>query len=681
MYKILFTIILFLFFKIVNGQSLYDLEIVKKKLYSLDLQHALIVDASLDKPLKDFIKSMDTSGKWPDINYKDKTVSKWLPSYHWRRLLELSIQYRDPKSTYFGDVFLHNEIIKGIKFWLINTPESSNYWWNAIGIPNLMGAVYVLMEGELSDSLKVQGIRLIKLGVKPDHYEYYGKATGQNLLWLASAHLYAACISKNVDDAKRVFAAVADEIKITEDEGIQADFSFYQHGKQNYALGYGKGFTASAVRFFYLANATVFQLSKDKVDIVANYLLNGQQWMTRYSYLEYTAMGREIARQKIDRQPLLNALKWMATIDTLHYQEYELFYSRLSGIKVKKPLLGNRYFSRSDLMIHQRPNYYFSLKATSNRIASGESGNGENLKGFYQGNGTYYLIRNGNEYQNIFPIWDWRKLPGLLSKQTTDSFQLFTWGAGSEGKTAFVYGISDSMYGCFGYDYDKDNVKAHRSWFFFDNEIVHLASGISGDSVYQSINQSLLNGNLWSNNSIENNSNSQMVFHDSVGYCIGGNGNKLALKTSSQTGSWQQINIAASDSFISKKVFSLGINFGQKVTDASCYYAIIPAISLAKFKKYQLSNHIEILKNSETLQAVYQKDIEQVQAVYYAKGKLFLPWNNLSIDMKNAGLVLIKKENNKLTIDYSQPPSIKKHLEMEINQHLYFNNDDVVIKN
>ncbi len=659
-----------------RSQSLSDVDKIKSKLYQISLDRALPVDMTLNMEVDKMLKTFYGSGSWPDINYQDKSASLWLPAQHLKRLFELSVQYRDKNSSLFGKPEVRDIILKGLQFWTNKPPHAGNNWWNTIGAANLLGGIYVLMENELDNSLKAKGIELMMLGVKPNYYDYYGKATGQNVLWLASAHMYASCLTKDIEGLKRVFSTVAEEIVIADGEGIQPDYSFYQHGRQNYAFGYGKGFSETAAKYLFLANQTAFQFPNDKIDIISNYLMQGQQWMSRYSYLEYTAMGRQISRKGIDLKPILSSLKWMMVVDPAKQEEYKVFYNRLSDNRKEKPLVGNRYFWRSDLMVHHRPNYYFSLKATSNRITSGESGNGENIKGWYQGNGTFYLIRSGNEYHEIFPIWNWRKLPGSLCSQKSGTLPLFLWGEGAQGATSFVYGLNDGMYGCFGYDYNKDNVTAKRAWFFFDNEILNLVSNVSGDSLYQSINQCLLDGEVWSG-AKNMQGNIDRVFQDSVGYCINST-DKLVVKAENQTGSWYDINVSESAEPITKKVFSLGIDLGNTVADKSYSYAILPAISLGDFKKYKLSNHVQILINTKDIQAVFQKDIQQVQAVFYSAGKLELPWNKLTIEMKKPGLVLIKKQMNKMIVDYSQPVE-KKHIEYELADKNLFQNDDIAI--
>ena len=117
---------------------------------------------------------------------------------------------------------------------------------------------------------------------------------------------------------------------------------------------------------------------------------------------------------------------------------------------------------------------------------------------------------------------------------------------------------------------------------------------------------------------------------------------------------------------------------GDRVNDGSLAYIIVPSVSLTDFKKYSVENHVFILNNTSTLQAVYQKDIEQVQAVFFTDGKLSLPWNKLTIKMKKEGLTLIKKQGDKLIIDYSQPFP-KKHIELSLDKKPTFKNDEIEV--
>jgi len=355
-----FLIIVLLFCKIgLHAQVLDDIRIIKEKLYQINLEQQFKEEYATSQSVDTLIKNITPAGNWPDINYHDKTDSKWQPAEHWFRLVKLSVFYKNEQSGYYKNQQLHDAIFSGLRYWIKEKPKANNYWWNAIGIPGYLGSVLILMEDEIDEAIREEGVKLLMLGVKPDYYDYYGKATGQNLLWIATAHLYAACLTNDLKGLDRVFKAVADEIIVTEKEGIQPDYSFYQHGQQNYALGYGKGFSNTAVRFIYLANQTSFQFSQDKITIISHYILDGQQWMTRGSFLEYSAMGREISRKLIDKGNLLVSLKWMMEVDTNRANDYEAFSKRLSNKKTEEPLIGNKNFWQTNLMTHPRQHYYF----------------------------------------------------------------------------------------------------------------------------------------------------------------------------------------------------------------------------------------------------------------------------------------------------------------------------------
>ena len=59
-------------------------------------------------------------------------------------------------------------------------------------------------------------------------------------------------------------------------EGIQADFSFHQHGALLNSGGYGQAFTFEAARFVIDAHARRFAAPADRVAILAGYILDGQ---------------------------------------------------------------------------------------------------------------------------------------------------------------------------------------------------------------------------------------------------------------------------------------------------------------------------------------------------------------------------------------------------------------------
>ena len=650
------VVVFFTLSSLTKGQDNGDIVIVKQKLVELSIGRMYRPEDYTTMKMSEIFKRYKPGGYWQDINYNDSNPAQWAPGRHWERLFELTYLYRQKNSPYYQNKQLFDEIKNGIAFWLKTRPVSSNYWWNSIGIPLAMGKVLVLLEKDLPPAMLADAVVLMNLGVKPNYYDYHGVATGQNLLWLAYVHLYTSCLSSDEVGIKRAFGAVSNEICVSEAEGIQPDYSFHQHGPQLYSFGYGREFTRSAAQFAYLAQGTSCQFTKEKAAVISHYILDGQQWMTRNGFLEYTAMGREISRGPVGKSSILGGIELMRKIDTSRQAEYDAMYQQLKTGKRDNPLLGNRYFYRSDLMVNQRKSYYFSVKGTSDRIIGSESGNGENLRGVYQGAGTYYLVKRGNEYEGVFPLWNWRQVPGSLCEQDTTTLPLFNWGSGTKGVTSFVYGVSDGLYGCFAYDYQKEHVIAKRAWFCFDREIICMAAGIhfsSTNDLNQNINQCFSSGDIFVNGKVlteplVNGRTINRVYQDSVAYILTPSSYEVALQNSVKKGSWREINQSGSANIVTGKVFSLNINLGKKVNNGSLSYAIVPGITKLDAEKYRLGDHVTILRNDDKIQAVYHKQLNQVQAVCYSAGSLQLPWANKRLIFEKPGLVIVYNRENKI---------------------------------
>ena len=57
------------------------------------------------------------------------------------------------------------------------------------------------------------------------------------------------------------------------------------------------------------------------------------------------------------------------------------------------------------MLVSKTSKAYISVRFSSPRVIATETGNKENLKGYYLGDGVTALMRDGKEYENIFPVW------------------------------------------------------------------------------------------------------------------------------------------------------------------------------------------------------------------------------------------------------------------------------------
>lgn len=641
-----------------------DLERIKQNLRLVTLQFS-------DQSAGDVQSLSDklNKGFFNDLDYQNNDAARWHWGIHWQRLTALAIACKSD-GKWFESQDLKDKIVAGVDYWFRLGTRPRNAWWELIGVPYEMGKVFILMEGELGNERLLNALPAMNLAVRKVIYYYHGRATGQNLLWEAFNHVYAAALAADHNGLKRAFEAAANEIIITKTEGIQADYSFHQHGAQSYTFGYGKAFSLSAAQLIFVANNTKYAFPEEKINLVSAYLLDGQRWCSFRNVLEYTAMGREIARSESKVKSIAMAAGLMAEVDLKRRDELNGFVYQLLKSSSEMGLTGNRYFPRIDFMVQQGGDFMVTVKAVSKDIVSTETGNLENLKGYHLGRGTQFIVRRGNEYEGIFPLWNWEKIPGSLCEQTGKPLLVYDWTKGAQGNTDFVLGVSNGKTGCFTYDYNKDSIQAHRSWFFFENEMAMLVSGLvfeRPNPVFQSINQTFAVGNIFVNNKklhTENFTSSKVksVWHDSIAYIFESGNLNVVVNSGMRQGSWNDINRAESTKTIQNKVFTLGIDAGKAAKDESYACVIIPNTGVKS------KSQLRILKNTSVQQVVYNQSSQTLQFVVYAPCEIWLPWSNITLSLGKAGVGIIKQNGSKVEVNFRTSKTEEIHREFNIKQ-------------
>ena len=649
-------------------------------------------------PLDSLLLRVKPDGSWPDLDYADTTRSRWQPGIHWERLLLLTQVFRLPGHPAYNHPALKKRILSAIGYWNSVRPVCPNLWWNLIGVPQKMGETLLLMASDLSPDQQSQTLALLKRGIKPTYYDFNGPATGQNQIWLATIHLMSGLLEHDSTTLRRAFGAMAGEIKVTTAEGIQADGSFHQHGPLLYSGGYGLAFTRDLAWLMRLADGTPYAFPADKKTLFANLILDGQQWMIRggtgaASGFDHSAVGREIVRPQSANGKLPGGLAaWGQLLTELSLPrraEINALANRLAG-RAAPVLSGNRHFWRSDYLVHHRAGYISSVRMASVRTKGSESGNGENEQGYYLGQGVQFIYRTGSEYRNLFPVWDWQRLPGHLCEQSPEPLPPIPWGQEAAGNTTFVGGASDGIYGLLAGEYRRGNVRAKRAWFHFDGEIVCLGTGLfcpTDFPLFQSINQCHLTGDVTVSSGTSAPRTlpegdhalppTHWVLHDSVGYVFPETP-AVHVRNAVQTGSWRDINRnpAQSDAELRLPVFSVWLDLGSQVRDKTYFYLIRPGVSAADLEGYQ--SPIVLLRNDSLVQAVRHSALNQVQAVFYQAGLLRTD-NGLTISVDKPMMLLAVQQPDALLLTVSNPagsgfarlPGSKAlTVEVSINRHL-----------
>jgi chondroitin AC lyase len=575
--------------------------------------------------VRQWMASLQADGSWGDIVYSDQNTGPWKAAEHLNRVLAMARLCSTPGHTLHQDVALRKAIIAALGFWLARDFRNPNWWHNQIGVPTAIGQILILMGSDITPDRVQKGIAILQRG-------RLDGATGANLTWVASIQLLRGALAGAPEAVAGAIQALTSELKIAgpNQEGVQADFSFHQHGALLNSGGYGQAFTSDCARFVIYAHGTRFAVPADRFAVLAGHILDGQQWMMRGKMFDYGAIGRQIARPNQDGQAVVDIARHLGQLGLPRQKEFAALAARAEG--KAPPLAGNRHFWKSDFMAHHRASYYTSVRMVSTRTFNTDAFiTDEARHSRHLADGATYIFRTGEEYRDIFPLWDWRRVPGVTCEQPPEALDLT--GLHVHGQTNFVGGVSDGMYGLAAMDVRQDSLAVRKAWFYFDEEFICLGAGLTcptDNPVYTSINQCLHRGvvivagsSMWS--SVQGAGDHALsargwVYHDGVGYLFPA-GMTVRIRHAPQTGSWNTIG-AGPPGTLAKDVFSVWIEHGSQITNQSFSYIVYPNTDVPKMWARFRSNPTKILSNTTALQAVRHAGIKLCSAAFYQPGVL-----------------------------------------------------------
>src|SRR5690606_23137259 len=118
------------------------------------------------------------------------------------------------------------------------------------------------------------------------------------------------------------------------------------------------------------------------------------------------------------------------------------------------------------------------------------------LKGYNLPLGATNILTSGEEYKNIFPIWDWTRVPGTTAVMN-QSAAVLPWYL--FGNNEFAGGVSNGQVGAIAYEHSYNGVRAKKAYFFADGAMLCLGAGINAirtQQVATSVNQCYLEGDI-----------------------------------------------------------------------------------------------------------------------------------------------------------------------------------------
>lgn len=630
-----------------STQNQSDYEMFMEK-----IRNSTAHNLSIDKELTLF----QENGSFSDIDYDDTQMTNWTPIKHVERLSDFVYAYTNPQNSYYQNEELYQKIVKGLEYWYNVDSESDNWWHNQISEPQKLGVLLIQMrigKKQVPKELETKILKRIQeTGGDP------AKWTGANRTDIALHWIYRSCLTENETDLKTAIENVYNPIVYTTEEGFQHDNSYFQHGTQLYIGGYGDEIIKGVTQVASYALGTRYQLDKEKVELLSKFMRETYYRTVRGQNMSFDVVGRSVSRPGLlNKKATTTYVKRMLDIDPAHADKYKAIIARLNRQQPAdyQVTASHTHYFRGDYSLHVRPQYNFDVRLASTRTKKCEYGNKENLKTYFMSDGCTNIVQTGDEYFNIFPVWNWSHIPGTTAPQV-EKIPMDPQGWGVLGTSTYAGGVSDSIYGATAYAYMDTNpavnTGAKKSWYFFDEEVVCLGAGIQSTSTYPvhtTVNQCFLKDDLLVNKKGKEEAVAkgsytlqapQWVLHDHIGYFFPQK-EEVFLTAQTQTGRWYDINTSKSKKEEKMDVFTLGINHGVGPKDGTYAYIVVPGkTSAQEMEAYQKKNAIEILSNTAKIQAVRNTKLNVWMVTFFEAGTF--KHKDLSVTVDKPCVLMVK---------------------------------------
>lgn len=660
-----------------------DIEIIKKRIFE-ELIKQKVDDAAVSR----LIESINDDGTWPDIDYIDTSREAFQHNQHLVNMVELGRAYHQRGSKFRRSRKVENAIVKSLSHWVEKDYICENWWHNEIGTPNHLVHLMLLMGDKLPADLAQKAQPIIGRA----HIDAPGARPRGDRIKIAGIQAKNMLFTGDYETFEKVLNVIESEIKYVEWIGRNYGYSYRRHvggfanrseggrGIQygnsfhhradgvNNTLSYGLGYANAFVEWTVYTANTQYAFSQERMALLVDFFLDGICKTSIYGkFPDPGAKNRSISRPGTLKA--FNAQTAENLLLCTDYRKAEI--QEIADIRNRsiKPTLSHAtFYWQTEHFSFQRPDWFSSVRMYSTRTHNMEEPyNSEGLLNHHRGDGANHISITGDEYFDIFPVFDYQKVPGATIVQKPElpapnQIQKL-------GLTDFVGAVSDGLYAAVAFDFRSphDPLIARKSWFFFDDAYVCLGAGISARQnlpVATTLNQCLLRGNVTLKTDMgkyemekgERNLDSvNWVFHDGVGYAFT-KPTQISLKNKEVRGSWWTISKQTSTprEDIARDIFALWLDHGVRASDASYEYIVLPATTLNLMEAFD-PNDVFSIHNSMDVQWVMHKGLGICQGVFYKGGEIQLP-GNMKISVAQPGAVMVKMQQGKVSeISVSDP--------------------------
>lgn len=615
-----------------------DLDVIRERLVA-----DLVAPPQDLSRVQTWAESLRADGSWADVAYADQERSGWRAVAHLDRALGLGRAGRQIEGE--AAAALVAASVRALGHWVDRDYQNPNWWHNQIGVPWKVGDLLLILGEDVPADLRQRAIATIltrsKIGM-----------TGQNTVWLAGNTVRRALLQGDGDLLTKALETIFAEIRVGTDEGVQPDASFHQHGPQLQWGNYGLAFISDHCQWARLVAGTRYALDPRRLAILRTYLFDGLIWSVWRGAMDTACMGRQFSSgsQHGKGRAVLRTLAAWARVDGADAARVAEATAALDG-SGPNTLIGNRHFWRSDVTIQRSADWQATLKLCSTRVIGAERVNEENKRGRYLGQGLLSILQDGDEYEDIYPLWDWARLPGTTTAVGSDPDLPTDWKK-SLGPEAFVGGASDGICGIVGQAYVESlqrKVSGRRAWFVHPGGVVCLGAGFTGPTdaaLVTTIEQCFARGPVRmgltgagdaDGGAMEQVVETDLIWHRDRAYAFFAPAT-LAVRVEDRVGDWKAVRPTAGAA--QGRIFQ--IDLAHKPGPAAYAYQILPRCADLDEARARAAT-VRILVNTAEVQAVATSDGAIIAIVFHQAGVLDTPAGRVGLDQP--GTVLLRRDD------------------------------------
>ncbi|SDD07992.1 polysaccharide lyase 8 family protein [Glycomyces harbinensis] len=685
-----------------------------------------------------FLGSMDLRGSrttlWSDLGPAADPAGF---NTAYSRLFRLALAWATPGADQYGDEAVAGAVTEALSFlyqeaFNEDAEQSGNWYWWEIGSPWSLMRTCVLLREE----------------IPPAHLRHYLDTVDR---WCPDASVRLTAPDESETGANRADKAailalrgiVGEEpakLRLARDglsdtegdgehglfrtvesgDGFHADGSFIQHGTVAYTGAYGTTLLDSAGFATALLAGSVGEVTDPDLPVLLDAVEHAFAPFVEDGLLMDCVRGRSIARPRQQDShsavDLVGAVTQLAEIAPDDYRSrwhalvkgwiersaQDLPYFETAGVAAvrrAKTVLADdsleaaprpdytRVFAGMDRLVVRRPGWSWALSMSSNRVAAYETGNGENLRGWYTGDGMAYLYlpEDPVQYSDAFwPTADPHRLPGT----TVDTRAREPRGADEDpfhlpANDVAGGAVLGERHAVAAMDLiaEGSSLRAKKSWFVVGDAITALGAGITaydGRTVQTTVEHRNRHGDGDRRITVDGVAPSGdgdlttaiegarwAHLPGVAGYVFPSGSTGLTAAREVRTGAWNDIEQGATTgggdlTAHTRRYASLWYDHGVSPADAAYAYTLLPKATEDETAAWAEAPAVEVLANTTTVQAVESPSAGLIAAHFWQAGEA----GGLACD--GPASVLVRRTGDGINVSVADPGRTAETVTIEL---------------